>query len=37
MRPHVDFPTIPGLFETLCPYLRVYSLIGHIPDRCLNV
>src|ERR1035441_1873104 len=37
MRPHVDFPTIPRLFVTPRPYLHVYSLIAHIPDRCLNV
>jgi hypothetical protein len=37
MRPHVDFPTIPGLFVTPRPYTRVYSFIARIPDRCLNV
>src|ERR1039458_5537224 len=37
MRPHVEFPTIPGLFVTPRPGLHVYSLIAHIPDRCLNV
>jgi hypothetical protein len=37
MRPHVNFPTIPGLFVTPRPYPRVYCLIAHISDRCLNV
>ena len=37
MRPHVHFPTIPGLFVTPRPYLHVYSFIAHISDSCLNV
>jgi hypothetical protein len=37
MRPHVDFPNIPGLFVTPRPNLHVYSFIAHISDSCLNV
>lgn len=40
MRPHVDLLTIPGLFVTTLPYLRVYtciSLVARIRDRRLNV
>jgi hypothetical protein len=29
MRPHLEFPTIPGLFVTPSGYLRVYSVIAH--------
>ena len=29
MRPHLEFPTIPGLFVTPRPYLHVYRFIAH--------
>jgi hypothetical protein len=30
MRPHAEFPTIPGFFVTARPYLHVYCFIAHI-------